>query len=230
VIVGGRLECGGYRGRPGDRPGDGNYDRARGSRRRGLSGGGTLWSGALQLLQSSPPESPARSQWPRARHSGLIHCTVQPGKYCTFLPLNRRLQARPSPGVPAQSRASTPWNDARVFPPWPPGQKRRGKVAGILRRVSCGVKPNIQSLVVVLRTAQLHADHGRTALASIAVSARETFPADMAPALYNREGLHTICPFQSGTLGKLIGGGKAFGCDLGGDARCSSRFCLHSRG
>jgi hypothetical protein len=50
---------------------------------RGASGGGTLCSGELQLLQNSPPESPARSQWPRAAHSGLMHCTVQPGKYCT---------------------------------------------------------------------------------------------------------------------------------------------------
>ncbi len=53
---------------------------------RGASGGGTLCSGALQLLQNSPPESPARSQWPRAAHSGLMHCTVQPGKYCTIFP------------------------------------------------------------------------------------------------------------------------------------------------
>jgi hypothetical protein len=53
---------------------------------RGASGGGTLCSGELQLLQNSPPDAPARSQWPRAAHSGLMHCTVQPGKYCTFPP------------------------------------------------------------------------------------------------------------------------------------------------
>ena len=56
-------------------------------RMRGLIGGGTLRSGELQLLQSSPPESAARSQWPRAAHSGLMHCTVHPGKYCTLSPL-----------------------------------------------------------------------------------------------------------------------------------------------
>ena len=40
------------------------------------------------MLQRSPPEAEARSQWPRAAHSGLMHCTVQPGKYCTlFSPL-----------------------------------------------------------------------------------------------------------------------------------------------
>jgi hypothetical protein len=49
-------------------------------------GGGTLRSGALQLLHSSPMESTARSQWPRAAHSGLMHCTVHPGKYCTLSP------------------------------------------------------------------------------------------------------------------------------------------------
>jgi hypothetical protein len=57
---------------------------------RGASGGGTLRSGELQLLQISIPDAPARSQWPRAAHSGLMHCTVQPGKYCTFSPLIRR--------------------------------------------------------------------------------------------------------------------------------------------
>jgi hypothetical protein len=42
-------------------------------RMRGLIGGGTLRSGALQLLQISDPASAARSQWPRAAHSGLMH-------------------------------------------------------------------------------------------------------------------------------------------------------------
>jgi hypothetical protein len=37
------------------------------------------------LLQSPAPEVEARSQWPRASHSGLMHCTVQPGKYCTWI-------------------------------------------------------------------------------------------------------------------------------------------------
>jgi hypothetical protein len=38
------------------------------------------------LLQSSAPDTAARSQWPRAGHSGLMHCTVHPGKYCTLFP------------------------------------------------------------------------------------------------------------------------------------------------
>lgn len=43
------------------------------------------------MLQSSPCESDARNQWPRAAHSGLMHCTVHPGKYCTLiLPLELR--------------------------------------------------------------------------------------------------------------------------------------------
>lgn len=37
------------------------------------------------MLQSPAPEVEARSQWPRASHSGLMHCTVQPGKYCTLI-------------------------------------------------------------------------------------------------------------------------------------------------
>ena len=57
-----------------------------------------MCSGALQLLQISIPDAPARSQWPRAAHSGLMHCTVQPGKYCTFSPFySGMLQAEPAP-------------------------------------------------------------------------------------------------------------------------------------
>src|ERR1700733_3623633 len=71
-------------------------------RRRGASGGGTLRNGELQLLHCSPPESAARSQCPRAAHSGLIHCTVQPGRYCTLSPLTERtanfLPSGPSTG------------------------------------------------------------------------------------------------------------------------------------
>lgn|ERR1700690_1447202 len=51
-------------------------------RKRGASGGRTVWSGAPQLPQISCGESPTRSQCPRAAHSGFKHCTVQPGEYC----------------------------------------------------------------------------------------------------------------------------------------------------
>ena len=55
-------------------------------RRWGPSGGGTLRRGSPQLLQRSLPEMLARSQWPRASHCGLMHCTVQPGRYCMIPP------------------------------------------------------------------------------------------------------------------------------------------------
>lgn len=53
---------------------------------RGPSGGGTRWSGTPQLLQNSDRTWSMRSQCPRAWQSGLMHCTVQPGKYCIFAP------------------------------------------------------------------------------------------------------------------------------------------------
>ncbi|MFY9584577.1 MAG: hypothetical protein WAR21_08820, partial [Candidatus Acidiferrales bacterium] len=81
----------GYRGRP-----DGRYALSgRGRKRsRGPSGGGTLCSGAPQLLQESARAASTRSQWPRAWHCGLMHCTVQPGKYCTVPPRRSRLESR----------------------------------------------------------------------------------------------------------------------------------------
>src|SRR6516164_3107824 len=54
-------------------------------RRRGPSGGGTLRRKSPQ--QGQRPSLPmglvasARNQWPRASQSGLMHCTVKPGKY-----------------------------------------------------------------------------------------------------------------------------------------------------
>ncbi len=64
------------------------------SRSRGPSGGGTLCSGEPQLLQCSGPPAPARSQWPRPGHSGLMHWTVQPGRYCTLPPRRFRTSRR----------------------------------------------------------------------------------------------------------------------------------------
>jgi len=60
-------------------------------RSRGPIGGGTACNVYPQLGQNSKPalgpERYARSQWPRAEHSWLMHCTVQPGKYCMLPPL-----------------------------------------------------------------------------------------------------------------------------------------------
>ena len=57
-------------------------------RKRGPRGGGTLRRKSPQQGQwPSPPNgavTSARSQWPRASHCGLMHCTVKPGKNCIF--------------------------------------------------------------------------------------------------------------------------------------------------
>ena len=59
-------------------------------RKRGLSGGGTLRRKSPQQGQRPSsaigPVASARSQWPRASHNGLMHCTVKPGKYCMRTP------------------------------------------------------------------------------------------------------------------------------------------------
>jgi hypothetical protein len=59
-------------------------------RKRGPSGGGTLRRVSPQ--QGQRPSMPkglvasARSQWPRASHCGLMHCTVKPGRNCISFP------------------------------------------------------------------------------------------------------------------------------------------------
>jgi len=59
-------------------------------RKRGFSGGGTLRRKSPQQGQrpssAMGPVASARSQWPRASHIGLIHCTVKPGRYCIGAP------------------------------------------------------------------------------------------------------------------------------------------------
>lgn len=58
-------------------------------RKRGPRGGGTVRKASPQQGQRPSslmgPVASARSQWPRASHSGLMHCTVKPGKYCMRL-------------------------------------------------------------------------------------------------------------------------------------------------
>jgi hypothetical protein len=63
-------------------------------RKRGPMGGGTVRRKSPQPGQRPSPlmgsMASARSQWPRASHRGLIHCTVKPGKYCIASPLRSR--------------------------------------------------------------------------------------------------------------------------------------------
>src|ERR1700732_2655944 len=55
-------------------------------RERGPSGGGTLRRESPQHGQRPSSQNArvasARSQWPRASHCGLMHCTVKPGRNC----------------------------------------------------------------------------------------------------------------------------------------------------
>jgi hypothetical protein len=89
------------RGRSGGRAASG-----RGRKRSpGPIGGGTARSGLPQSGQCSRPalgpERWARSQCPRAAHCGLMHCTVQPGRYCMLIPSEA---AHPVSGDPQGSR------------------------------------------------------------------------------------------------------------------------------
>jgi hypothetical protein len=100
------------RGRSGGRP-----VRARGRiRKRGPRGGGTVrsWSPQQGHRPSSlmGPVASARSQWPRASHDGLMHCTVNPGKYCIRVPPAAGLLDLAPSGVrsaPCQPKKSKGW-------------------------------------------------------------------------------------------------------------------------
>ncbi len=94
-------------------------------RKRGPSGGGTLRRESPQ--QGQRPSSlnarvaSARSQWPRASHSGLMHCTVKPGKYCMSFSLSGRTAFC---GERPVARPEFPWDGwmlARIV-----AQARRG--------------------------------------------------------------------------------------------------------
>ena len=62
-------------------------------RKRGPSGGGTLRRESPQHGQRPSSQNArvasARSQWPRASHCGLMHCTVKPGRNCISFPSQR---------------------------------------------------------------------------------------------------------------------------------------------
>jgi hypothetical protein len=81
-------------------------------RKRGPSGGGTLRKALPQQGQRPSSQNArvasARSQWPRASHCGLMHCTVKPGRNCISFSLSGRNAecVRPvaRPGFPCDGR------------------------------------------------------------------------------------------------------------------------------
>jgi hypothetical protein len=89
--------CPGVWGPPGQRGrgrSGGRAVRARGRmRKRGLRGGGTLRRKSPQQGQRPSTQNArvasARSHWPRASHCAFMHCTVKPGRYCIWFPLQR---------------------------------------------------------------------------------------------------------------------------------------------
>jgi hypothetical protein len=77
----------GYGGQRGRGRSGGRAVNGRGRmRKRGPSGGGTLRRESPQQGQRPSSQNArvasARSQWPRASHCGLMHCTVKPGRNC----------------------------------------------------------------------------------------------------------------------------------------------------
>lgn len=119
----------------------------RGRKRRcGPSGGGTLRRKSPQ--EGQRPSIPrglavsARSQWPRASQSGLMHCTVRPGRYCIcFSPRGREAQANGAVAThgPAQRKSvRAPWPPP-YFPRYPkPKRCAREPAAGVTDRGRAG--------------------------------------------------------------------------------------------
>ena len=84
--------------------------------RRRPSGGGTLRRKSPQQGQRPSlaigPVTSTRSQWPRASHSGLMHCTVKPGKYCIVSPQKPCSPAHPTANLTltaARRDHRSPW-------------------------------------------------------------------------------------------------------------------------
>ena len=84
--------------------------------RRRPSGGGTLRRKSPQQGQrpswATGPVTSTRSQWPRASHSGLMHCTVKPGKYCIGSPHRPQSpdnSSADSPQQPGGGIGLAPW-------------------------------------------------------------------------------------------------------------------------
>src|SRR6266850_615134 len=97
---------GGQRGR-GRRGGRAVSERGR-MRKRGPSGGGTLRRKSPQQGQwpsfGVGAVMSARIHWPRASQSGLMHCTVKPGKYCIRSPFRGRKAQADSRTAGSRSR------------------------------------------------------------------------------------------------------------------------------
>jgi hypothetical protein len=100
-------------------------------RKRGLRGGGTLRRKSPQQGQRPSsaigPVASARSQWPRASHNGLMHCTVKPGKYCMWTPSVASQLGGARYGACGRSSLGRPKQNC-----W----------CGFCRLVGCGVKRN----------------------------------------------------------------------------------------
>lgn len=109
-------------------------------RNRGASGGGTARKKSPQQGQRPSgemgPAVSARSQWPRISQSGLMHCTVKPGKYCICAPS----VGASSAAARAECAAGTPQGG--------PGEM----MAGIVALKEIGVKrKGLLDIVVWLR-------------------------------------------------------------------------------
>jgi hypothetical protein len=135
------------RGRSGGRPASKRGRR----RKRGPSGGGTLRRKSPQEGQrpslATGRATSARSQRPRARHSGLMHCTVKPGRYCIASP--QRPQSgvhgpptrRPCWGSPTRDRAGTAHLLARILSRVILGVKRKAPQDIVVRLQLCKTCP-----------------------------------------------------------------------------------------
>src|SRR6267378_5376082 len=130
-------------------------------RKRGPSGGGTLRRKSPQ--QGKWPSlgvgavMSARIHWPRASQSGLMHCTVKPGKYCIDSPSEAASSGRFTHGwiaVAQRNRSSPSWPNPAACSAATPDRAdsdarskgRQGRagtkqlMGRILARESCGVK------------------------------------------------------------------------------------------
>src|SRR5258708_6726001 len=126
-----------YRGRRGGRAVSG---RGR-MRKRGPSGGGTLRRKSPQ--QGQMPSSlkarvaSARSQWPRASHCGLMHCTVKPGKNCIAFPsaacapCDASLMARPEYPWVTDGSCGALWREGPVVSREKSTRCRGGVASGV---------------------------------------------------------------------------------------------------
>ena len=86
------------------------------------------------------PATSARSQRPRAWHSGLMHCTVRPGRYCIASPQRPQSGVHPAAPVPVVGdqgpRGNSAFAGAHSAPSHPWRQEKNttrycGKVAAV---------------------------------------------------------------------------------------------------